>query len=119
MIHPPRLASSPQALVLPSRRLRRLATAGLWLVLGFERAEDVAGTAPRTHQLGVIPEPIPHHPVERAYLLLDLGGHGLEIGACSHMIAPARPRGFDGLLQSAQRTGEIVHQRRRNAAGEE
>src|SRR6266571_2455440 len=102
-----------------SCRLRRLTTTGLWLVLGFERTEDVAGAAPRAHQLGIIAEPIPHHPVERANLFLDLGGHSLEIGACTHMIAPARPRGFDGLLQSAERTGEIVQQRRRHAAAQE
>src|SRR5437667_8571084 len=106
--HPPRLVSSPQALASPSRRLRRLTTTGLWLVLGFERSEDVAGTAPRAHQLGIIAEPIPHQPVEHTHLLGDLGGHGLEIGARTDMLAPACPRRFDGLLELAQRAGEIA-----------
>src|SRR5882762_11717143 len=63
----PRHRASPPPLTpqAPSRRLR-LTTTRLWLVLGFERPEDVAGTAPRAHQLGIIAEPIPHHPVERA-----------------------------------------------------
>src|SRR2546427_12568600 len=97
----------PTPRVKASRRLRRLTTTGLWLVLGFERAEDVAGTAPRAHQLGIIAEPIPHHPVERAYLLLDRGGYRLEIGASTHMTAPACPRGYDGPLTSAQHSGEV------------
>jgi len=32
------------------------------------------------HQLRVIPNPIPHQPVEHLHLLGDLGGHGFEIG---------------------------------------
>src|SRR5947208_17186802 len=77
----PRHRASPPPLTpqAPSRRLRRLPTTGLWLVLGFERSEDVAGTAPRTHQLGIIAEPIPHHPVARAPLLLDLARRVLGI----------------------------------------
>src|SRR5436190_761781 len=104
-------SAAPTPRVKASRRLRRATTAGLGLVLGFERTEDVVDAAPRAHQFGIITEPVPHHPVERAYLLHDLGAHRFQIGACAHMIAPSRPRGFDGLLEPAERTP------RRNSIG--
>src|SRR6185436_5814515 len=76
-IHPPRLALRPPT----SRRFRCLTATALRPVLGFERTEDVAGAAPRAHQLGIIAEPVPHHPVERANLLHDLDTHRFQIGA--------------------------------------
>src|SRR5689334_21290009 len=82
--------------VRTSRRLRCLPTTGLWLALGFERAEDVAGAAPRAHQLGIIAEPVAHHSIQRAHLLLDLGRHRVEIGAGTHMTAPALARSLRG-----------------------
>src|SRR6266568_2494522 len=54
--------------VRTSRRLRRLTAArpGLGLVLGLERPSHVAGTLPRSHQLGIIAEPIADHLVQQA-----------------------------------------------------
>src|SRR5207247_9182224 len=60
--HPPRLVSSPQALAFPSCRLRGLTPTGLWLVLGSEPAEDVAGTAPPAPSLAITPATTPHPP---------------------------------------------------------
>src|SRR5207247_4180660 len=76
----------------PSRRLRRLTTArpGLRLVLGLERSSHVSGAFPRTHQLGVISEPIPHDLVQQTQLLADVGRNSIKIRARAHMLAPAR-----------------------------
>src|SRR5882762_10407989 len=55
--------------VRTSRRLRRLTTTArprLRLVLGLERPSHVAGTLPRSHQLGIIAEPIADHLVQQA-----------------------------------------------------
>src|SRR5438093_10014281 len=95
---PPRLAIRPPSPegrggqgVRTSRRLRRLTTArpGLGLVLGLERPSHVAGTLPRSHQLGIIPEPIPDHLVQQAELLADVRGNHLQIGARAYMLGPA------------------------------
>ena len=62
----PRLSAPPKS--APSRRLRRLTTArpGLGLVLGLERPSHTAGTFPRSHELGIIAEPIADHLVQQA-----------------------------------------------------
>src|SRR5258708_6988107 len=94
---PPRLVSSPPALVLPSRRLRRLTTAGrrprlLLHHLRPERPQHIPGARPAFHQRRVVTEPVPHQPVEHPHTLGDVDGNRLEIGACLHMLAPPRPR---------------------------
>src|SRR5437867_12531613 len=99
--HPPRLVSSPQALALPSRRLRRLTTARTRFSLGLERSQHVPRAGPRAHQLRVISKPIPHESVEHSHLLGDLGGHGLEIRARTNVLALGCPRRFDGLFELA------------------
>src|SRR5213594_968936 len=79
---PPRLAIRPPSPegrggqgVRTSRRLRRLTTArpGLGLVLGLERPSHVAGTLPRSRQLGIIAEPIADHLIQQAELLAERG----------------------------------------------
>ncbi len=43
----------------PSGRLRRLPTTGPWLALGFERAEDVAGSTPVPASCVIVEIPAP------------------------------------------------------------
>src|SRR5216683_92010 len=79
------------------RLRRRRATTGLVTIGGFlrpERTDHVARAHPRTHQLLVVPEPIPHQPVEHPHLLRDLAEHGLKIGGRTHMTEPCRTRGL-------------------------
>src|SRR6185503_11788529 len=67
---PPRLAASPQVLAL--RRLWRLTTAGRrlrrFLPLRPERTQDIAGAGPLAHEIRIVPEPVPHQPVEHTDL---------------------------------------------------
>ena len=90
-----------------SRLRRRLSFTRLRLAPGPERPQHVAGAAPRSHQLGVVAEPIAHQPVEQSYLFDDLGGDRIEIGAGSHMIAPPRTGRFQRLLELRQGFGEM------------
>ena len=93
----------------PSRRLRRLITArpGLGLVLGLERFSHVAGTFPRSHQLGIIAEPIADHLVQQAELLADVRGNHLQIGARAYMLAPACTGRLQRVLVLPERRGEL------------
>src|SRR5467141_1864304 len=68
---PHRLPSETSAAITPPRRLTT-ARPGLRLVLGLERPSHIAGTLPRSHQLGIIPEPIADHLVQQAELLADV-----------------------------------------------
>lgn len=98
-----------------SRRLRLTTTgARLGLVLGLERAEDVAGTRPRRHELRLVPKPEPHETIERPNLYLDLARHRFEIGARTHMPAPAFPRRLERLLELAHGIRQRIHQGRRH-----
>ena len=66
---------------------------GLRLVRGVERPSHIAGTRPRSHQLGIIAEPIADHLVQQAELLADVRGSHLQIGARAEALAAAsRPR---------------------------
>jgi hypothetical protein len=91
----------------------------LRLAPGPERPQHVAGADPRAHQLGVVPEPIAHQAVEQSDLLGDLRGDGIEIGAGSHMIAPARPRRFQSFLELPQGGSEIIEQAHRQPQAHE
>src|SRR5881392_1974859 len=82
-------SAAPTPRVKASRRLRRVTTADLGLVLGLERTEDVAGTRPRAHQLRLVPKAEPHETIEHPNLCLDLARHRLEICARTDMPAPS------------------------------
>src|SRR5207247_9869242 len=88
---------------LASRRLPGFTTArpGLGLVLGLERPGHVAGTLPRPHQLGIIAEPIPDHPVQQAELLADVRGRLSDRRARLH--ARAGLRWFPGVCPRTAR----------------
>src|ERR1700694_6259365 len=86
----PPLAPPPKP-AQTSRRLRRLTTARprLRRVRGVERPSHIAGTLPRSHQLGTIAEPIADHLVQQTELLADVRGNHLQIGARAYMLATA------------------------------
>src|SRR5258705_5171320 len=106
----PRLIASPPKSAPPSRRLRRLTTArpGLGLVLGLERSRHIAGTLPRSHQLGIITEPIADRLVQQTELLADVRGNHLQIGARAYMLAPACAGRLDRVLVLPERRRELV-----------
>src|SRR6267143_3675678 len=100
MISLPRLTASLSKPAPPSRRLRRLTAAlARCLLLGLERPHHIAGAVPRSHQLGIVTEPILHHPIEHLQLLGNLRKKRLQIGARTHMLAPARPRRLERLIE--------------------
>src|SRR6202165_1530157 len=109
LIRLPRLASPPKP-AQTSRRLRRLTTARprLRRVRGVERPSHIAGTLPRSHQLGTIAEPIADHLVQQTELLADVRGTHLQIGARAYMLAPACTRCPQRVLVLPERRGELV-----------
>src|SRR5690349_2690681 len=108
-----RIGSRPCRRLPFARRLRRR------LALGPERPENVTDAGPGTHQLGVVAEPIADQPIEQPYLLADLDENRFEIGARPYVVAPARARRLEGLLELRERRGEIVDELRRHPAAHE
>src|SRR5258706_143019 len=66
--NPPPLTPPPPKSAPPLRRLRPRTTPrpGLRRLRGVERPSHVAGTLPRSQQLGIIAEPIADHLVQQA-----------------------------------------------------
>src|SRR5690242_18929881 len=111
---------SPAAPPPSRRRLDRIRSRPCWrlslvrrlLGLRPERPENVTDAGLRTHQLGVVAEPIADQSVEQPHLLADLAENRFEIGARAHVVSPASARRLVSLLVLRERNGEIIDQLR-------